>query len=99
MATKQAPEIITKTAAMEKNIEVDFSGDCAGAETISTITDISSSPVGLTFSNQAVAGQTVTCRVTGGSEGTTYYIDVRAVSSLSQILDGRGKMILKAIGT
>ena len=78
-------------------------------ETISSITSVTPSPAGPTVSNAAVttvpriirgvevpAGKGIQITVSGGSNGTTYSLECRVVSSGGQIIERNQTLIIQA---
>jgi hypothetical protein len=87
--------VLTKGVAENARLTVDFSNRLSGTETISSITSISVTPSGLTFSAQEVLGKSVRFLVIGGTLLQGYQMDITvATSQASNVCTGRVYLVV-----
>lgn len=78
-----------------------FISRCTAAETISSASVVATvysgtdaSPSAILSGSAAISGQTVTQKVTAGTEGVTYYLLCSATTSTSQVLQLGGYLTI-----
>jgi hypothetical protein len=95
MPQSLAPENLCKQAAEKRQYAMNFANLMATAETISSISSVTSELRGegttdLTISSTAISGQTVVMWIAGGTKAHAYRIEVIITTSGGQILEGDG---------
>tara|TARA_R110000868_G_scaffold233900_1_gene487609 strand:+ start:76 stop:384 length:309 start_codon:yes stop_codon:yes gene_type:complete len=78
-----------------------FISRCAAAETISSASVVATvysgtdtSPQSIVSGSPTISGQTVTQKITAGTEGVTYYLLCSATTSTSQVLQLGGYLTI-----
>ena len=92
------PNITTlyKQPSESRVYDVDFSANMAETETIGSVTSYVASPAGLTLdATISISGQKVQRRISGGTAGAQYKITVVILTSLSNILEGEGLLVVQ----
>lgn len=75
--------------------DVDFGANLASTETISSVTSYTATPSGLTLDPAiAIDGSKVQRRISGGTAGTQYKLTVVILTSLGNILEGEGLLVV-----
>lgn len=99
---KLAPEVHTTTPDQEKNMEFDFSEDMAEGESITEVNEVTSDFTGSggpSFVSISHNNQIAEFRIKSPTAGLTYLIGCKVTTNLNQVLEGRGKVLCKALGS
>lgn len=91
------PNTLIKDPDESKVYEVDFSAHLASGETLSSPV-VASTPSGLTVGSPSISGSSVQFRLSGGTSGTTYTIDVTVSTSASNALNGCVRLLVQDCG-
>lgn len=109
----RAPQIRTKHPSAAKNAIVSFADELESGETLTGSPTITSSPSGLTIANEKVStgeltledgttvvtGEAVQFKVSGGTSGVTYQIEVSCATTSSPAQTLVRECILTVINT
>jgi len=81
---------LTKQPAEVRLFGMDFSNKMDKAETILSVDDTASAPVGITFTGSTIDGQIVNVLCNGGTSGKKYKITVTVTTDAGQVLENDG---------
>jgi len=84
--TKQPTEILTYA--------MDFVDLLCSGDDLASVTSITSSPTGLTISAGSISGTEVQFNISGGTDDTTYHIEVIVVTTGAETLEGDGYLFV-----
>ena len=95
MPNSIAPQNLTKQASEVRTYSMDFSNLMASAETIASITSVTSELRGggtsdLTLASETISGQTITVIISNGTKAHTYRVEIIIVTSSGAVLEGDG---------
>lgn len=96
-----ANERLCKQPSEKRRYSMDFSNLMGVSETINSITSVSqeyldgSTSTDLTFSGQAIEGQTVTVWIEGGVDRKRYHVVFLIQTSTGAILEGEGPLVVR----
>ena len=95
---KLAPEILTKTTTEAITVHFDFSREFAAGETINSVVK-SATPSNITIGNHYISsdGKTVQVRVSGGTDRTSYLINVQVQTNLGNTIEGSGRVDIQPV--
>lgn len=100
MSVVTSPNQLYKQPSELRTYSMDFANLLASGETISSITSVDSIIQGsttasdLTIASKIISGTTIQFSVAGGTSKRTYRIEVLIVTSLANILEGDGLLVV-----
>lgn len=94
MGIKSAPQVFAKTPNEVVIKDFEFAGDeLSTGETLSAVVSVTITPGGsLTSSNHVVSGTRAQVTLSGGTDGVDYDVLAKVTTSLSQTLEGCGRI-------
>lgn len=92
-----ASNILTKQPTETRLMTMDFSSSMSTGETILSIDDISTNPIGPTFGTATTGTQFASVLISGGTDKKKYKIQITVTTSLGQILENEGYLEIKDI--
>lgn len=90
-----APATLYKQPSESRLFSFEFSANMSSGETISSITSVIAAPTGVTLGTPTASGTKVQVRISGGTNNTQYTITGIVVTSLGNILEGEGYLVVK----
>ncbi len=95
-----APEILVKQPSEVRQYTMDFTALLSGAEVISSISSIGSTLRGggssdLTVYNEVKTDDSVVFWVSGGTNNSTYRIEIIVITDASQTIEGDGLLSVR----
>lgn len=85
-------QVLYKQPSESRVYEFDFAANLAVGETISSVTSVTFTPVGLTVGGSSIAGTRVQVRISSGTTGQRYKGTAVIVTSLGNTLEGDGQL-------
>jgi hypothetical protein len=88
---------LTKQPSESRIYTMDFSANLIAGETIVSVDSVTGAPSGLTIAGGIISsdGKQVQNRISGGAAGTVYKITLVVTTSLSNVLEGEGALVVK----
>ena len=92
-----ARERLVKQPGESLLFAMDFEDLLESGETIATIVDVTATPTGLTISAKAIETDTlgVEFRIVGGTDGVSYQVTVKVITSAGNTREGDGHLALE----
>lgn len=91
--SKQAEEVLEKTAYEVKYYVFNFADEMETGETI-TSQSVTCSPSGLTIATPVGINQYVQVKLSGGTAGTAYLLKCRITTNVGETIDGSGRLVV-----
>ncbi len=89
------PATLTKQPTESRVYTMDFSNNMDDAESLASVTSVTSAPTGLTVGTATAIGKLVAFRLSSGTSNTSYKITVVTVTSMGNTLEGQGFLMVK----
>lgn len=89
---KQPSEIITYAMDFSELLDAN---ELSTTEALASVTSVTASPSGLTLGSGSISGDRVTFSVSGGTDGTTYRIEVTVTTSTGNTRVADGMLVVK----
>lgn len=89
------PQTLTKQPSESRIYDMSFSANMIAAEAISSVTSIVATPAGLTLGPPTFSGTRLQVRISGGTTGVLYKLTAVVVTSLANILEGDGYLLVQ----
>jgi len=95
-----APELLVKQPADVRQYTMDFSNLLASNESLESLTSITHTVRGggvsdLTVNSTSISGNTIAFWISGGTDNTTYRLEILVVTTASQTLEGDGLLSVR----
>ena len=92
-----ATNVLEKQPSETRLMTMDFSASMSAGEVIASIDSITTAPPGITFGTETMGTKSVSVLISSGINKKKYKIQIIVTTSLGQILENEGYLLIKEI--